>query len=448
MSEAPETSPDSQKARHWWRQPEGSDARLYEPSDIQSDGPSAEDSLPQDIGRTLGSLTLMATMFFLLSFWLHFPGMRPNVYSDLMDTLWVRIFNSPGIIPYVNYSLEYPAISAMVLYVSALWHDMYAFYFTVSAILFASMLGTLAILYRLLKERGQSVQAISYFMIFTPSFIFFSIYSFDWIGAFFMVASIYFAYKRRAVESGLFIGLAAAARIIPIICLPFLLLEIKKTRNRVLLLASAGAAWLAFNLYFMVTNFQGFLYPYVFQAGYNVEDSWLGLASPYAKEFSILLLGGALALIIYKRKGFNLFQQTLLAVLAFVLFSFKFPPQYMILLLPLFVLTGVGYREFIVANVLNVMLVLWYFTPAFSLGPALAITSPVQWVAYARQFVLFLVFAKLIVSGGKIKVAPIVKRAEFDQELPIPARPPLSAALVGPRLRLALLLEAIRHRND
>lgn len=361
----------------------------------------------------------MATMFFLLSFWLHFPGMSPNVYSDIMDTLWQRVLHASGIVPYVSYKLEYPALSAIAVYVSSLWGNMYAFYVSMSLILFACMVGALFVVHKSLRERRLPVQAISYFIIFTPSFIYFSIYSFDWMGAVFMMASIYFAYKRRAVDSGLFLGLAAAARIIPIVCLPFLLLEFKKGRSRLQLLASAGVSWLAVNLYFMATNLQGFLYPYEFQAGFGVEDSWLGLASPYSKELSLLLLGAALGLIIYQRKRFNLYEQTLLAMLAFVICSFKFPPQYLILLLPLFALTGVNYREFMVANMLNVMLILWYFTPAFGLGSALSVASPVQWIAYARQFLLFVVFVKLLVGGSKTGATPIEAEARLEPDTPV-----------------------------
>jgi hypothetical protein len=358
-------------------------------------------------------------MFFLLSFWLHFPGMYANVYSDLMDTLWQRIIHATGIIPYVSYHLEYPAVSAVALYVSSVWGDMYAFYLSMSLILFASMLATLFIVDRSLKERGQPVQAVSYFIIFTASFIYFSIYSFDWIGAVLMVASIHLATKRRAFGSGLFMGLAAAARIIPIVCLPFLLLEFKSKNNRLLLLASAGTAWLAANAYFMVMDLQGFLYPYQFQAGFGVEDSWLGLASPYAKELSVVTFGAALGLILLRRERFDLFQQALLAMLAFVICSFKFPPQYMILLLPLFALTGVGYREFVVANVLNVMLILWWFAPGFNLGDALTATSPVQLIAYARQFLLYLVFVRLLVRGGRAGLLPFRSEVKLETEIPV-----------------------------
>ena len=381
----------------------------------------SDDWSPAALSQSQGfrHLALTAATFFLVSFWLHFPGMYANVYSDLMDTLWQRIIHATGIIPYVSYKLEYPGVSAAVLYASSLWGDMYAFYLSMSLILFACMLGTLFIVHRSLRERGQPVQAIAYFIVFTPSFIYFSIYSFDWIGAVLMVASIYLAYKRRAFRSGVFIGLAAAARIIPIVCLPFILLEFKSKKNRLLLLGSAGAAWLAANTYFILTDLPGFLYPYQFQAGMGVEDSWLGLASPFAKELSIVTLGAALGLILLWRERFNLFQQTLLAMLAFVICSFKFPPQYMILLLPLFALTGVGYREFMIANVLNVVLILWWFTPAFNLGNALSVSSPVQLIAYGRQFLLYLVFVRLLARGRKAGVLPVEGEVQLEPQIPV-----------------------------
>jgi len=343
-------------------------------------------------------LVFIASIFFMMSFWLHFPGMHPILHAN-------------GIIPYASYKLEYPAVSAIVLYVSSIWRNMYAFYISMSAILFGCMVGALYVVYRALKERGEPIQRITYFMIFTPSFIYFSIYSFDWIGAVFMVAAVYFGYRRKAVWSGASIGLATAARIIPIIFLPFLFLGFKSRKNRVLLLASAGGAWLASNAYFMVTNPQGFLYPYTFQAGFYSEDSWLNVFSQYSKVVSALLLLASLSLLLYERRRFNIFQQSLLAMLAFVVFSYKFPPQYMVMLLPLFALTGEGYWEFMVADILNVMLILWYLTPLFSGGNALIPGSPVQWIAYLRQVAPFLVFARMVLVGGKQVPAPVEREA-------------------------------------
>ena len=376
---------------------------------------------PIGIKEGLASLVAMASIFFLMSFWIHFPGMSPNVYSDLMDTLWQRILHAPGIIPYASYNLEYPVVSGAVLYVSSLSKNMYGFYFSISAILFACMLGSVCVVYRTLKERGEPIQRIAYFMVFTPAFVYFSIYSFDWIGSLFMVASLYFGYKRRALWSGASMGLAVASRIIPIVCLPFIFLEFKSKKNRIALLASTGGVWLAANLPLLVSSPKGFLYTYSFQANWGVEDSWVGLAAPYSKEVSVLLLGGAMLLILYKRNKFSLFQQSLLAMLAFVMFSYKFPPQYMIMLLPLFALTGAGYIEFLIANILDVMIILWYFTPVLSGGAPLSALSPVQWIAYERQFALLLVFLRLMLSRAKaiepVEGEVLVERVPLVQRL-------------------------------
>ena len=354
------------------------------------------------VSPSLWQIAFMATIFFLISFWLHFPGLTPNNYTDLMDTLWPRIHQASGIVPYRDYNLEYPAISALALYVSSLWRNMYGFYFTMSAILLLCMLVAVLFVSKILAATGLSVQRLTYFVIFTPSFIYFSVYSFDWIGASLMVASIYFALARRVKLSGISLGLAVAARIIPAVCLPFLLYSFKKSKNIRLFLLSTACAWLAANLYFIFTNLHGFLYPYVYQAGFYAEDSWLNiLPSEMAKILSVILLCSLLGLIMIWRKRFNLVQQSLLALLAFVVVSYKFPPQYMILLLPLFALNAVAYGEFMTANILDVMLILWYFSPMFNLGNSVSPLSPVQWIAMARQFILAVVFVRLFLSSRK-----------------------------------------------
>jgi hypothetical protein len=351
------------------------------------------------IKEGLALLVFMAGIMFMMSFWLHWPTMSPNIYSDLMDAFYPRITSAPGIIPYVNYNLEYPVISGYVLWVSSVWgRNLYAFYITISSIIFACVLGSIYIAYRALKERGEPIQRIMYFLIFTPVFIFYSIYNFDWIGAVFMVAAVYFGYKHQAVKSGVSMGLAIAARIIPIVCLPFIFFELKGRKDKARLLVATALAWLAVNIYFMVVDFQGWLYPYTFQAGFYDEDSWLGLFPADSKDISIVLLGISLGVILYKRKSLNLYQQSLLAMLAFVVFDYKFPPQYLIMLLPLFAITGVGYAEFMVANILDMMIILWYFTGIFSFGNAIATSSPVQWISYLRQYALFLVYLKVLLD--------------------------------------------------
>jgi hypothetical protein len=82
-------------------------------------------------------------------------------------------------------------------------------------------------------------------------------------------------------------------------------------------------------------------------------------------------------------------------MIAFMLTTYKFPPQYMIMLNPLFGLNRTNYVLFMTANMLNVMIILLLFTPTFSAGNFLVITSPIQWIAIARQAVLIPLFINL-----------------------------------------------------
>jgi hypothetical protein len=339
-----------------------------------------------------------ASIFFLIGFWLHHPNLVPNNYSDVVDALWGRISSSNGIVPYVNYDLEYPALSGIVLYFSSIWGNVYGYYYTLSLIIYSFILLSIYLVYRILALPNKSLHNITYYIIFTPTFIYFSIYSFDWMGASLLLLSIYYALTQRARLSGLFMGLSVAARIIPIVCLPFIVREFPDMRRRMMVIIAASLAWLLSNIYFMIANFEGFLYTYTFQAAWVVEDSWLIIfpSLNLSKAISGALLLGILSLILlWRRRRFDLLEASFLALLGFVLVSFKFPPQYMILLLPFFALLRTNYILFMIANILNIMIILWWFTPSFNLGIPWTITSPVQWLAIARQIVLLPIFISL-----------------------------------------------------
>ncbi len=348
-------------------------------------------------------IAFAATAFFFIAFWIHYPGLMPNTYSDLVDTIWTdRVPRSGGMVPYVDYNLEYPALSGIVVYVSSIFNDMHLYYSILSLVSYGCMLTSLYIVYRMLGPSGQWDRKITYFIVFTPTFLYFSTYSFDWLGVALLLLSIWYADKKKPSLSGLFMGLSVAARIIPIVCLPFILREFSTSKKKVVVLVAAASAWLACNIYFIVANFSGFLYPYLYQATYFAdEDSWLNMFPlGLSKSISITLLICALGFIlVWKRRRFNLFEASFLALLGFVLVSYKFPPQYMILLLPLFALNRTNYILFTAANLLNVMIILWWFTPSFNFGNPMLVTSPVQWLAIARQVILLPIFINFFRSN-------------------------------------------------
>jgi len=348
-------------------------------------------------------VAFVASIFFLLGFWLHYPGLVPSNYSDIIDVIWRKTAEGKIIVPYIGYELEYPALSAILVYVSSTWRNLYGYYYTLSLISYGSMLLSIYLVYKILARRNLSIHRITYFIIFTPTFLYFSIYSFDWFSVALLLLSIYYAHNKKASLSGLFMGFSVAARIIPIVCLPFVVREFSSWRKRMLVLIMAALAWLACNIYFILADFEGFLYPYLHQTFIQAnESSWLNLfPTSIGKFMSAALLLGVLALILLWGKGrLDLFESSFLALLGFVLVSFKFPPQYMILLLPFFALHRTNYILFTAANLLNVMIILWWFTPSFNFGNPWLVSSPVQWLAMARQIILLPIFISFLRLGS------------------------------------------------
>jgi len=302
----------------------------------------------------------------------------------------------------VNYPFEYPALSGALFYISTLAGSVTAFYSAISLILYSFMLVGLFAMCKIFTHSGQPISGIGRHVILIPTFLIYSIFSFDWIGISLLLVAIYYSYARRPLPSGVFLGLSIAARLIPIVCLPFIILEFKRARERVILLAASAGAWLAPNLYFMVVNFQGFLYPYLFQAKYPYEDSWLEIIYAFSliatKILSGLLLLSLLALILLSRDKFSLLEASMLAMLAFVMSSYKFPPQYLILLIPFFALNRVSYRLSLSANTLNVLIFLFWAPSIPFFGNPTLITSPVQWIAILRQLVLLPIFLRYLLA--------------------------------------------------
>lgn len=360
-------------------------------------------------------VAVAATVFFLLSFWIHFPGLTPSNYSDF-GSFWTRAGIPQGRIPYVQYDFEYPAFSGILVYLASYWQNLYAFYAILSAIVYCFMMLGIYLVFKLLNETSESVEKIGYFIVFTPVFLYFSLYTFDWIGATLLLFSIYFAHKRKAWSAGLSMGLSVATRIIPIVCFPFVLREFKTRKEKVLVGGSSVLGWLVPNIYFMFANFKGFLFPYSFQSSFGVEDSWIGIVQVYTRNASVpipfvgpielfrvvslSLLLISLLVIYFWRTRFTLFEASLLAMLAFMLTSYKFPPQYMILFLPLFAMNRVNYVVFMAVTILDTLIILWWFTFPFNGGNPVVPTSPVQWVSTFRQVLLFYIFTEFFSVRG------------------------------------------------
>lgn len=358
--------------------------------------------------RELALILISASVFFLISFFIHYPTSSPSYYSDIM-TIHGRDWVAARQVPYLQANFEYPVISGLIVYFASLSATAESFYLIVSLIIYFCVIGSITIIYLLLKSHGLDTKRIFLFCIATPSFIFFSIYSFDWIGIFLSLLSIYFFFRKKFFVSAACLGLAIAARLIPAILLPIMLLNMKNWKKSLKFLLITFIVWLLPNIYFMLANFQGWLHTYQFQAGWGIEDSFLifffpqiGAASHYASAALMIFF---IALMVKKKIYKNPTLGFLFMTLAFLISSYKVPPQYGLMLLPfLTLLPVIDLHLFHIADFANLLIILTFFSPVFSLGNALAATSPVQWISVFRQLIwLFFLIRILRLKTTKIQ---------------------------------------------
>jgi len=356
--------------------------------------------MPKMDQKLLGIL-LAATLFFLISFMLHNPNAVPSNYSDI-----ISIYNRPEVtarmVPYIDFNFEHPVLSGLLVYLASLTGSMNGYYYVFCFFIYLSVLVSLIVIYRLLKEYKMDVNRIFLFCIATPSFIFFSVYTFDWIGIFLGFLSIYFFMKKRIFISAIFLGLAIATRIIPILFLPVFFLNMKDWRKRILFLSIVAVVWLIPNSYFMVKNFDGWSATYISQFGLGIENSFLifffpqvGAGSHYA---SVLLMLMFTILIIKTKLYKNVLLGCLAFTLAFMISSYKVPPQYALMLLPLLTLVPVVEPPlFYTSEFFNLMITLIFFS-SFAGENGFGSASPVQWVNVLRQGIWVIFLIKIFIN--------------------------------------------------
>ncbi|MEM1546963.1 MAG: hypothetical protein QXY40_03265 [Candidatus Methanomethylicia archaeon] len=324
------------------------------------------------------------TTAFIISLWIHHPNFTFSFYSDIV-WFWYRVEVASGKIPYIEYNFEYPVISGLIVYLASLTKYVESYYLTISLVIYLCLLGSLILTLKI--ARNIEPYRVLMFTVFTSSFIIYSVYSFDWIGNFLLILSIYFFLHKKLATSGFTLGLAGATRIIPLICMLAFISEIKDLSNRAKYIVATILGLLIPNIYFLVKNFNGAIHPYIYQATWRVEDSWIAIVPFNHQLASLIVMTIMITIVMLKWSGDIIFKCGLL-LFTFMISSYKFPPQYFIQLLPFSALTTKRYSAFVIADLLNSAIILGWFTPSFSFGDPWLISSPVQWCAVARQTIL------------------------------------------------------------
>jgi len=331
---------------------------------------------------------LVAVMF-AMSLLQKFPGIVGlSFYSDLVS--W---YYDPTVV-------SMNAVTARFVTYPAFWitNSPQGYVLVTGVFLFAALMASTFVLLKLLTMFGLPHWRALLFAL-SPSFIFFAYYNIDVIGVLFIVAALYFARRENWTVSAVCLGLAVATKLFPFIYIPFVWLVQRDWKQRIRYALVAFLTWLAVNLPFMVTNLSDWLLFVNVQSQWGIEDSWMIFImprmDPLSHYLSYFLLALGIAHLLRHRMPIE--RAWFAATLVFMLTSFKFPPQYFLYILPFTVILGFTSLEpLLVADMLNALIIVTWFTPWLNAGGPLEAYSPTQWISLARELVLLTVLAYLV----------------------------------------------------
>lgn len=357
-------------------------------------------------------IMIAAAMSFLISILIHFPYAKtgPPFYSDIVGAFWTRL-EPNGLrevvygIPYVNYVFEYPPICGLILWFGG-WEsagNLGAFAAIEFGILLIFSVLTAHYLYLFLDHLGLSHNRQLIFTIFAPTLIFYGAYNFDIVQVFFVVLSLYwFIANSKPKASAFALGLAVATKLSPALLLPIFLQDISGNRNRATYTIITGGTFAAFNIPFMIANYNTWLAGYTFLKNYILEDSFLvwvfnSDTSLVAKDVSYVLLAGVVLCIYFFFWKRPLLVRAFMVTCAFLLFSYIAAPQLNLELLPFFALVPlIPIPLFYLSEFADVAIIISWFNITTGYASLPGIT---QTYALIRQICIAIMLGILAISG-------------------------------------------------
>jgi hypothetical protein len=367
--------------------------------------------------RELIEILSAATMIFLVDAWEHLPVVVPSYYSDIASIFYRDgIGSGAHLIPYYQFAFEYPVLigflvylaSSIRLYVPDFSTAMNFYVLVMDAVLYVFAIGTIVLVYRMTDLLGVEKRRIWKAFLIAPSFLLFTVYNWDIVAIFFATLSIYYYLKGGKAKSALSLGFGISAKLYPCMLIPVYMLEESNWKGRLRALLAPLAVFMILNLPFILANFSGWLETWKFHTEWGIEDSWLififNQMDPNAHYVALVIL---LYLVYkgvtgtlrkqYKDRPTRVIERSFLMNVAWLFGSYVVTPQMALILLPFYALVPtISLSAIYFAEIMNALIIaLWFATP-LNLGNPISPTSPVQWLAAARQLVWLGLFVKMI----------------------------------------------------
>ena len=287
-------------------------------------------------------ILLVSAISFLRSF-LGLIGAIPwnYGYSDIFNEDRINPIEAKKI-PYLERSIEYPVITGFFIYLMwALGKNVLGYSILTWVFLTVFTIVTSLTLYELCGFLKIDRKRLFWFFIFAPSLIVFNVYNWDIIAVMFMVLAIYAFYKNHYVWAGILLSLGFNSKIFPIFLLPLMLIKTSK-KNAFKIGTAFVITSILLNIYFVVNSFDVWKNSYLIHSlsEPNIDSIWTltGLSTSAINILSLALFLSSYLILMSSHKKFSIISSGFIALLLFLSFNKVFSPQYLLWILPFFVL--------------------------------------------------------------------------------------------------------------
>lgn len=354
-----------------------------------------------------------------------------NKYKDLcysdVQQLWVGRGVREHLFPYltgrlepsdrpegslVEGAVEYPIVTGVFMWLAGLAASTDGDYLRITALLLAPFgLLTAALLARLAGWRA-------FIWAAAPALVLYSVHNWDFLATACVAGAVWAWARGRPGTAAMLLGLGAATKIFPgFLALPLLLdrVALRDYRGAARVVAGTGGVWAAINVPFMLANWDGWWATYSFQAGraadLTTNSIWYWgfpeLSGDEVNRWSFALIAVAWLLAVAigwataQRTGRYPWLQVGAALLAsFLLFNKVYSPQYVLWLLPFFVLLRIRWGWWVAYLAVDLLLYVglfrWYFdiTQGGDFGVAKQAAVLGVWGKAVLLALLYVVFLK------------------------------------------------------
>ncbi|MBI3046299.1 MAG: DUF2029 domain-containing protein [Candidatus Harrisonbacteria bacterium] len=295
------------------------------------------------------------------------------VYSDTLG-FFDRVAQ-PGF-AYISKAIEYPLLIGLFMQIAGIAGKTKAGYYLVSVIgLIAAAAIATYFLYQILPE-GQKNRLLRYW-IFAPSMLIFVTSNWDILAIALIAAALYFLYKDKFYWGAFFLALGFSAKFYPILYFPILLLKRRRWQEWAAIIGILFSTTAILNGWFMFHHFDTWSYFYNLNTfrDPNPDSIWTiiryfiwPLEINTINWLSLILFSGSYLYLIWQKRRESLVKLFLIATLLFVLSNKIFSPQYVLWLLPFFVLLPEIKKALFYALEFSNLAAFFFILPWFFLG--------------------------------------------------------------------------------